>query len=927
MKKIKEIILNNIPEILSSILVSFLFWGSLFKYPYRYLFGNFDYDATNLFANKISFLYYHEFPFFSSYIGGGFPLWANPSNMFISIPQFFSLLINNQWLALRISIVTLSIISMLGMFTLLKQLKIDNFWCRLFGAIVYTFSGYLVSQLTVGHFWVQNMVYVPYLVSALLWSYKNNKFSYAIPVWLAIMVYAGINATSISVVIIMLSFLTFYKIKRFLIYGFLAIVLSAPKLIFSYQLLSWFPRNLDMGYVSQSWAGTLHTLITSLVWPNQTWYDTPYKYAPSLEVYLLNCYIGIFVLILAIISIIKYKKHRYPNFSISMFIVIVVALFLYPGGLNPFWKLFSKNLILGSLHMPTWFVGLLILPVTYFSTEALFNISKIFKGKTNLILIIICTFIFYDYFKVNKPNTDYIQSIFTLNNNAYFNKNEIFEHDKGPDWNLFSIQDKICFESDIMFTYLQKNEGIMQFYDGIFGYDEFGFLRHSQVKSGKLDIFNTNPDIKIEWVSPSKISVEISNIKEKQLQIPININYFPGWEVADKIPGITLNKDWTPEKWGLLTVYIDDQFTKATKQRILLKYSPYQNLKSYRKKETAETKQDEPVSAESWYKKGEELYGLYDFDNASKAFDNAIKINPNYIHAWEGKGWAMSKLKMMHEAVACFEKASILQKNDIKFKKISTKSKDAKDYFIRGASFLKESKISEAISDFNLAIKRDNNYVKAYYYRGVAYDKVHNFSNAILDFNKVIEFNPENAGAYFKRGSLYLSVGDYQNSITDFYKYVQANPRSADAHNNLGYLLYKLNRINEAEKEYRKAIKINPNLSDAHNNLGILLYNSKRIAKAEKEYRNAIKINPNFVDAHCNLGILLCDTNRIDEAEIEFKKAVTINPNLLEAHSNFGNFYYIQKKYNKALQEFETALKLSPNNQFIQEKIKLLKKL
>src|SRR3989339_1419559 len=195
---------NNWLEIFFSIAIPFLFWGSLFKYPYRYLFGDFDYYATNLFANKISFLYYHEFPFFSSYIGGGFPLWANPSNIFISIPQLFSLLINNQWLSLRISIVVLSIISILGMFSLLRQLEINNFWCRLFGAIVYTFSGFLVSHLTVGHFVFQNLVYVPWLASAFLWSYKKDEFSYAIPVLLAIMVYAGLNVTSMFIIIITL---------------------------------------------------------------------------------------------------------------------------------------------------------------------------------------------------------------------------------------------------------------------------------------------------------------------------------------------------------------------------------------------------------------------------------------------------------------------------------------------------------------------------------------------------------------------------------------------------------------------------------------------------------------------------------------------------------------------------------------------------
>ena len=178
----KEYFKDNWKEIVASITISCLFWGSFFKFPYRYLFGDFDLAITYFYTAKLSLLNYHEFPFFSSYIGGGFPVWANPQNMLFSIPQVFSLLINNQWLAIRISIVALSVISMLGMFSFFKQLDINSFWCRLFGTIVYTFSGYLVSHFVAGHFTFQNLVYVPWLASAFLWSYKYDKFSYAIPV-------------------------------------------------------------------------------------------------------------------------------------------------------------------------------------------------------------------------------------------------------------------------------------------------------------------------------------------------------------------------------------------------------------------------------------------------------------------------------------------------------------------------------------------------------------------------------------------------------------------------------------------------------------------------------------------------------------------------------------------------------------------------
>jgi len=875
MKKIREIINNNLPEILSSILFPLLFWGSLFKYPYRYLYGDFDYTITYLFAGKISFLYFHEFPFFSSYVGGGFPLWANPQNMFLSVPQLFSLIVNNQWLAVRISIVALSIVSMLGMFALLKQLEIKSFWCRLFGAIVYTFSGFLVSHLTIGHFWVQNMVYVPWLASAFLRSYKNDKFSYAIPVWLAIMVYGGMNVTSIFVIIIMLSFLTFCKIKRFILYVFSGILLSVPKIFFSYQLLSWFPRNLSMGYVSQTWAGTLHTLTTALLWPNQWWDDNLYKYAYGLDVHAINCYVGILVFILAIIAIFKIKKHKYSKFSYSMLIVIGAALFLYPGKLNPFWSLLSKNMILGSLHMPSWFIGLLVLPITYFSTIALSNFSGIFKKKTNLILLGICAFIFWDYFRVNKPNLDIIQTTCTLNNKAHFDKNNLFEHNKGPDWNLIvsTRKSNVGFESDIMSTYIQDNEGVLQFYDGLFGYDEYGFLRHSSVKDGPLDLFNKNPNVKIEWVSPSKISVEILNVQKEPMQIPINLNYFPGWKVAGNMSGVTLNKTWSPGNWGLLTVYIDENFPFGTTQKILLKYSPFWKIKFKKEFAGIEQKEPVPVSAEGWYKKGEKLYESYDFESAVVAFDNAIKINPNYISAWESKGWVMCKLKKRNEMIACFDKVSILQKNYNEYIKTAATGRDSKDYFSRASVYLGETKYKEAIADFSIAVKLDNNYVKGYYYRGISYRLNREFTKAFADFNKVIEFNSENAGVYIKRGDIYIQMKDYQNAVSDFNKCIRINPKFAKAYFELGNTLNYLGKNWKAIEKYKKATELTPKFADAYCNWGNALGDLGKNAEAIEKYKKAIEINPRFAYAYYNWSVILGKLGKNEEAAEKYKKA------------------------------------------------------
>ncbi|HAX62425.1 MAG TPA: hypothetical protein DCX95_07745, partial [Elusimicrobia bacterium] len=483
-------------EILCSLIISFIFWSPLFKEPDRFLYGDFDFFITYLFANKISMLYFKEFPFFSSYIGGGFPLWANPQNMLFSVPQIFSFIFKNQWIAIRVSVLFISVISMTGMFVLFRQLDIKNFFCRLYGAMIYTFSGFLVSHLTAGHFAFHNIAYLPILSAAFIWSWKFKKFAYILPFILALMVYAGSSITNIFIVIFLFSFITFCDFKKWSTYLAFGVLLSAPKLIASYKILSIFPKNCVMGKVSDSFEGIFNTLGTALFGINQKWDLSPYYAKTGLGVHEVNGYIGILCFIFVILGgyyILKHTDYTYRKFALSMALVTATALFLYPGDSNPIWPLLSKNLIIGALHMPTRFVGLLPLPMAYFATVGLYYLSEknFLSKRINIFFITICLFTFAEYNFVNRRNILLIRRFTFLKSPAHFYADKKFKHSAGPEWKDGTFID----ETQIMNSYLQNNEGILRFYDTLLGYSGEAFPEHSSVKEGNLDIFNTDPNI------------------------------------------------------------------------------------------------------------------------------------------------------------------------------------------------------------------------------------------------------------------------------------------------------------------------------------------------------------------------------------------------------------------------------------------------
>ena len=46
------------------------------------------------------------------------------------------------------------------------------------------------------------------------------------------------------------------------------------------------------------------------------------------------------------------------------------------------------------------------------------------------------------------------------------------------------------------------------------------------------------------------------------------------------------------------------------------------------------------------------------FDEAIKAYDKAIEIDPQHSNAWYNKGLALTKLNRQNEAIKAFEKAN-----------------------------------------------------------------------------------------------------------------------------------------------------------------------------------------------------------------------------------------------------------------------------
>lgn len=66
------------------------------------------------------------------------------------------------------------------------------------------------------------------------------------------------------------------------------------------------------------------------------------------------------------------------------------------------------------------------------------------------------------------------------------------------------------------------------------------------------------------------------------------------------------------------------------------------------------------VTADDWNDRGNSLVFMRRYEDAARAYDRAIAINPTNFQAWYGKGTALAKIGQLRDAIAAYDKVLII---------------------------------------------------------------------------------------------------------------------------------------------------------------------------------------------------------------------------------------------------------------------------
>jgi TonB family protein len=156
--------------------------------------------------------------------------------------------------------------------------------------------------------------------------------------------------------------------------------------------------------------------------------------------------------------------------------------------------------------------------------------------------------------------------------------------------------------------------------------------------------------------------------------------------------------------------------------------------------------------------KGLKFIKVKEYDNAVKAFTEAIKIYEKYSPGYSGRGIAYMNLKEYEKAIEDFDMA------------IKRSKKIALNYKLRGEVYSALKDYNTAIKDFDRAIKMEPAMLEAYFERGNAFKNQDKYSEAIADYTKVIELDKSFLQAYNNRAFTYNKVNDSERMCLDLKK-------------------------------------------------------------------------------------------------------------------------------------------------------------
>jgi tetratricopeptide (TPR) repeat protein len=260
--------------------------------------------------------------------------------------------------------------------------------------------------------------------------------------------------------------------------------------------------------------------------------------------------------------------------------------------------------------------------------------------------------------------------------------------------------------------------------------------------------------------------------------------------------------------------------------------------------------------------------------SAEKCFKKAVKLNPNYVEAYNNLGNILQLQGKNDQAVVCLKKAIEIEPNF------------TQAYNNLGNALKQLGEIDEAFASYQKAIAINPNLAEAYANLGSIQKQRGQAEAALEYYNKAIQLQPDDAEVFYNRGKVLFESGQFEKALENFNKAIELKPDYFEAYTNCGVLLSGSGQFDKAIANFDKAIRLKPDLAVAYANRGNALSESGQTEAALASYDKAVQLKPDYANAFYNRGNVQSGLGLFDEALESYNEAIRLIPDYAEAYFN-----------------------------------------
>ena len=183
-----------------------------------------------------------------------------------------------------------------------------------------------------------------------------------------------------------------------------------------------------------------------------------------------------------------------------------------------------------------------------------------------------------------------------------------------------------------------------------------------------------------------------------------------------------------------------------------------------------------------------------------------------------------------------------------------------------------ESAYKSKISDLTTVQKAYEHYDK-----GEELRQKSQYSQAISEYNQALKIK-NIAKPHYRIGLVYFAQGNYDQAISEYKTAIRIDSSYIPPYNDMGMAYMRQNKYNDATLAFKKAVSSYENFDDGWANLGEAFYYQKQYPDAIKALDMATSLNPKHPKAYTTLGLAYEATGDKQQAIDAYEQAIKIAP-------------------------------------------------